>query len=400
MNPNSEINALKHQIKRWTPASDWKIQVTDNTEPAQIAQTMIESSSISQVRVGYALRELFIALGKLFQLYETAEQLSGRNDSFLKDILLLNLQCHQTIFPLFQPSAEVNADNTLRFFSKVIAEIEKDYYDVANLFDRDEEIDILSIVAEYRDAKAIDKYFSMYGQMHESQLIYEAEKESGLTSYLERYNDCTVKWRIRNYRLAEWLLPWIKSSEGKSLDEVYSALFRHERNNKEQAMNYAENILEQMHNEIQSLDVDRQNLKSILHRVTETIQNVGYDDFVDVVTDRGQDGPQSMLGNTSPINLIPSTEKQSGCCREITIMVAKNAGTRGRKNFGSVLRELRSHLVQCFDRTRLVLMLHDEWDQKAMQESELDLKAHQEHGVCFIPLLVRGNQVVKVPLGF
>lgn len=384
-------------MKYWTPDSDWQIQVTDSTPPAQIAQKIIESSTISQVRVGYALRELFIALGKLFQLYNTADQLSDNQSQ--KRFLILVAQCHEILLPLFQSNEKFEMESALQFLLNVISEIEKDYYDVEDFFSKEVEIDVLSVIAEYREVKALENFFNIFGQSYESKLIHEIEKEERLTSYLEEKSDYQVQWMIRNYRLAEWLLPWIKGNAGNSsLGQIYSALFKYEQNYKEQAMRNAENILEQINNEIQNVDVNREDLKSILHRVIEAIQYAGYEDFMDIATDSGQRGPQSILG-AHGINVIPSKAKQPNACHEITLTIAKGPGTRGRKNFGSVLRELRGHLVQCFGRTKLVLMLHDEWDEKAMRESKLDLNAHREHGVCIIPLLVRGNEVSKVPLG-
>jgi hypothetical protein len=104
-----------------------------------------------------------------------------------------------------------------------------------------------------------------------------------------------------------------------------------------------------------------------------------------VTSNGGQSGPDSMLGNTAPINLIPG--KPGGLC-----CPGKKTG------FPQIMRDLRAHLIRCARQSKLAIVVTDVWDPKLIEESRQDLLAHQENGLKLVVMLVAGNTLTHLPV--
>lgn len=143
---------------------------------------------------------------------------------------------------------------------------------------------------------------------------------------------------------------------------------------------------------------DYDNLEAIVDRVTQAIAELGYDDFADAVAARGvQSGGRSVLGNTAPINLIPS--ESGGVCCSTVLAVARGSRDNKRGNgIRQVMRSLRAHLIDCLHKTQVALVLTDTIDP-LIKESREDLLAHGRRGVTVFVLLVVGNTINLIDVG-
>ena len=66
----------------------------------------------------------------------------------------------------------------------------------------------------------------------------------------------------------------------------------------------------------------------------------------------------------------------SGSCAPIVFAVAKGRDSRSRFGLPKVMREVRAHLIQCFEVAEVVILLTDRWDPDLMKESEADFSSH------------------------
>ena len=166
------------------------------------------------------------------------------------------------------------------------------------------------------------------------------------------------------------------------------------------ARHYANTPNELFESVADAIEIDSdeyQNAGSIIRRLSEAIAEQGYDDMIRAVTSNGgQSGPNSMLGNTAPINLIPG--RPGGVCCPIVVAMASGSSLRGKTGFPRVMRDLRAHLIRCARKSKLAIVVTDVWDPKLIEESRQDLLAHQENGLQLVVLLAAGNTLTHLPI--
>jgi len=398
MGINKRISSLERRAELWTPSSDWGIQITEESTAEELAQRLISEKAIHETRFGYAIRELFIALGKLFRLYDTARKISGEQS--LKTSIIPKTRCREMLLPLYPSEVEFDVSDALAFLSRVTKEIDQGDFELDQLRNIESRRDFLGIVARYLDEKAIEEFFTTYGHTYDSEFVIEIENSGHLTTYLEGRDDDQINWMMKNFRASEWLLPWITYHvSDMSLGQSYLELFRYQNANMEKTMLISKDISSQIMEENPTLDVNTNNLRAVLDRISEAIQHFGYRNFVERATDTGQYGSDSILG-AGAINVIPSSDNGVSACCEMVVTIAKGSGLKYRSSFGSVLRELRSHLLECGHSTKLVIVLIDTEDSRAIKENNLDLQFYRDKGIVFVPLYVIDDQITKMPIGW
>ena len=398
MEINKRISLIERRAKLFTPNSDWGINITEKSTAEELAHQLISENAIPEMRFGYAIRELFIALGKLFRLYDTAQKLLGEQSE--RSVISLIPRCHQILLPLYPSDVDFNFSDALIFFSQVTTEFNRGRFEYQHLISIESRRDFLGITARYIDEKAIEEFFKTFGHAYDSELVNEIENNGHLTTYLKEKYDHQIQWMIQNYRTSEWLLPWIISHESTmNLGQSYNELFEYEKEKTEKTMQIAENIFNQILKENPNLDINTDNLRALLKRISETIQHDGYRNFVDIAKHAERYGPNSVLG-ADAINVIPSMNGGVTACCDIAVTIAKGKGIARRWCFGSVLRELRGHLLKCGRSTKIVLILSDTEDASALKENNLDLQYHRDQGIVFVPLYVIDDQVTAMPIGW
>lgn len=97
-----------------------------------------------------------------------------------------------------------------------------------------------------------------------------------------------------------------------------------------------------------------------------------------------------------PVNVIPSDK--IGPCEPILVAFMRG-DTRGEVAPMPIFRQVRSHLVNCYQVTRVVILVMDVWNpSKHFAESRLDLDAHRSRGIAFIPLIAHPDGLARVSL--
>ena len=92
----------------------------------------------------------------------------------------------------------------------------------------------------------------------------------------------------------------------------------------------------------------------------------------------GQDGSIVVIPRDSP-----------GHCAPIILAIAKGRDRRSRFGLPNVMREIRAHLIHCFEIAEVVVLLTDQWDPQVMKESENDFSAYSSRSI---------GQKVLIPL--
>ena len=102
-------------------------------------------------------------------------------------------------------------------------------------------------------------------------------------------------------------------------------------------------------------------------------------------------------GTGEIFNLIPH-DSNGGTCHDILVAIARGSHHR-RFGFRSVMRQVRSHLINC-EYTKFVLLLTDNWDREKFRESQADLEAHIKRGTKIVAGLISRDQIRAMPLPF
>lgn len=105
----------------------------------------------------------------------------------------------------------------------------------------------------------------------------------------------------------------------------------------------------------------------------------------DILASGGQLFPG--MGQDGSIVVIPGDSP--GHCAPIIIAIAKGRDRRSRFGLPNVMREVRAHLINCFEIAEVVLLLTDQWDPQIMKESEYDFSAYSSRSI---------RQKVLIPL--
>lgn len=80
------------------------------------------------------------------------------------------------------------------------------------------------------------------------------------------------------------------------------------------------------------------------------------------------------VGDGGSIAVIPGDSPSH--CAPIVLAIAKGRDGRSRYGLPNVMREVRAHLIQCFEIAEVVVLLTDRWDPELMNESEPDFSAY------------------------
>ena len=207
----------------------------------------------------------------------------------------------------------------------------------------------------------------------------------------EKFSDTSFSALYQKFLSKQCNPTWLSSDSRE--DQEFSRLWKPYMKNIEERR---EMIQETVYRMLPEQVGDMPNIPGMLGRLQEVLDNLqDYGDLVEeVLSGSGADWannlphPDSMLGNSEPINVIPSNGIE-GPCRRTLLAMARGRGRRPG-SFEAVLREVRRHLIDC-DCTRFVILLTDRWAPDEFEEHRQDIEAHRRRGVIFLPILVTGN---------
>jgi len=121
----------------------------------------------------------------------------------------------------------------------------------------------------------------------------------------------------------------------------------------------------------------RDRVRKLIDELRRVLSDYDIDEILDILGSGGQLFPG--LGEDGGIVVIPGD--RPGNCAPIVLAIAKGKG-RYRHGLRSVMREVRAHLIHCFEIAEVVILLTDRWDPDLMKESEADFSAYasRSHG--------------------
>ena len=196
-------------------------------------------------------------------------------------------------------------------------------------------------------------------------------------------------WYLRNYQRANLAVSWLLEETSQRIDDTRSA-FLH-------AVTSEKHVPPSIEVFVQHLNIEageKQTVSRVLRRIESAISEVGYDSFLEDLS-----SAEFLGGNDSPvgsdaINLIPGHGK-AGCC---TILLAVSKSDKKAIGFPSIMKRVRKHLIDCINKTRMVIVLCDYWQPDMLEDHIGDLRAHHDRGVRFLFLMVGTPGRVVAPV--
>jgi hypothetical protein len=116
----------------------------------------------------------------------------------------------------------------------------------------------------------------------------------------------------------------------------------------------------------------RNRVDALIDALRRMLENHDLDWIREILASGGKLFP-GLEGNDS-IVIIPGSGH--GQCSPIVLAIAKGRDGRSRYGLPKIMREVRAHLIQCFETAEVVILLTDIWDPDLMKESEPDFSAY------------------------
>lgn len=189
-----------------------------------------------------------------------------------------------------------------------------------------------------------------------------------------------VRQFVRNYRHATLRMSWLEQNGNGATSVLFSI-----DEPVEEKLDALQHVLHDLMGQVIPDDF-HQTAHQVLGRIVEAVHEIGYANFVKDVTSKDfVGGSDSPLG-ASEINIIPGNGPSA--CRPILVAISRGASRRGKVGFPNILQQVKSHLIDCTEITRIVIFLCDTWDARHfMHEHYEELRAHHRSGVRFLFLM-------------
>ena len=120
----------------------------------------------------------------------------------------------------------------------------------------------------------------------------------------------------------------------------------------------------------------RSETRELVEKFIDTLQRLLSDYDVDQILDAIANGGMLFPRIDEQGDFVVIPGNGSGSCAPIVFAVAKGRDSRSRYGLPKVMREVRAHLIQCFELAEVVILLTDRWDPDLMKESEADFSSY------------------------
>jgi hypothetical protein len=379
--------------------------------PQDAAAATIYQQGKPYMRVGFALQKQLTALAKAEEALDTCEQLwpalrrcAVRWRRQAQPVRFLHrLQQRVTFHPPTVWNVLSSPNEFLYRIAGAFDEIQKSGEGKAGQPD--------SLAEEASNGPAIEAvgyFFSRYRDSHALAAQAKAHNVSLPTVTLEELGQqlhqldkeqlVELMGIIRDFRIANVMLSWIRYQDGASAARSYPGLFgSFVERGKQMVVSELHSLVPQLLDDLQLSPDERENLDHVLQRVQESIAEVTYPHFLEAILEAsGQDGQDSMIGNTRPINLIPSRHK--GACCPLLLAAARSNNKRSATGLPMTLRKVKTQLITCSGITRVVVVLTDTWDADEFREHAPEFRAWHQKGIRFLFLLVGSPTSPPAPI--
>ena len=381
------------ELKIWAPVALEAVRPLDpNSEPNamldrpafELGDVSAADGRVSGLSTGYALRRYFLALGQFVNLLDMLSvSFPNRGDQFGKD--LAQFVPRQEFQILGDSGEQVLASLALRSqpWHHLRSEMPPNVDDLANsLCDTRRYVDFL------RGATKVSNVPLSIGFLPGSLWGNELQQSMDGLAYPQRKE---LADRMQTYLSKNYVLNFMPVSD-EPTRRFHEVLLSATRVPGEKMYNIdIDSFLDQM-SESDVSDNDYAEVRRTLEGLERVLHEVPFGDLSDVLGDWGGMHP------FADINIIPSAGRK-GACHNTLLATASGSGT-SRKGFLGIMRQVRRHLIDCFGKTRVVILLTDTWDPAKFRESRADIEAHRRRGVVFITGVVSGRSISATPLPF
>jgi hypothetical protein len=188
---------------------------------------------------------------------------------------------------------------------------------------------------------------------------------------LDRSSRAALEQTLSGYIRNSFLHPTAQLLNGTALSERYWPVFRAARLLRGENHMNTEKVREIL-DEAKIKPETRELVERLIDALRKLISDYDIDGISERLADRGQLFPG--MGDDGAIVVIPGDG--AGRCAPVVLAIAKGKDGRSRHGLPNVMREVRAHLIHCFEIAEVVILLTDIWDPKLMKESEPDFSAH------------------------
>lgn len=121
----------------------------------------------------------------------------------------------------------------------------------------------------------------------------------------------------------------------------------------------------------------RDRVNAFIDALRRALSDYDIDRIREILADGGHLFPG--IGDGGDIVVIPG--HGPGHCAPIVLAIAQGRDGRSRYSLPNVMREVRAHLIRCFEIAEVVILLTDRWDPDLMKESVPDFSAYASRSV-------------------
>ncbi len=391
--PSKKYRACLDELKLWTPvAFEALLSIDFSSDPAEILeQPALDTGEgggakerVPGLSRGYALRRYFLASGQMKNLVEVLSALyPERRDQFGSDLAQYELQSEvQRLGELGQQMLAALAVQSLPGLSTV-SEASSNVDSLADMLCETRRY--LDFLKGTEGASVVPLSIEVLsGSPWENNLRRQLET-------LDRSKRLELAYRMRAYLTNNYILHSMPVTNERTRNFHETLLSTTRIPGDEMYKIDVDGFLDQMA-ESDVTDNDFSEVRRTLESLERILTDVPFGDLSDVIGDWGGMPP------FDNINVIPSAGRK-GACHNTLLATASGSGT-SRKGFLSIMRQVRRHLIDCFGKTRVVVLLTDTWDPAKFRESRADIEAHRRRGVVFVTGVVSGRNIGPIPLPF
>ena len=116
--------------------------------------------------------------------------------------------------------------------------------------------------------------------------------------------------------------------------------------------------------------------RQLVKRLIDTLRQLMSEHDIVQIRDILSSGTDLLPGINGGGSIVVISGDGSDRCAPVILAIAKGRDARSRHGLPNVMREVRAHLIQCFEISEVVILLTDRWDADLMKESEPDFSAY------------------------
>ena len=200
---------------------------------------------------------------------------------------------------------------------------------------------------------------------------------------------------LSNFLKNSFIYSRVRLSGGATLQERYQPLFRVVqllRGEKNMKIDEIREILKEAEIKAET----RNRASELIEELSRLLSDYDLDQIREILVSGGE----LFEGLSEDGGIVVLQGERTGKCAPIVLAIAM--GKDGRTRFGlpNVMKQVRAHLIRCFEIAEVVILLTDLWDPNLMKESESDFIAYSSRSYgrkILIPIVSWKRQLTTYP---